>query len=210
MDTDEFIATTMRRVAASAVAPTGEEFTPAPGRRRIAPLTGAGAIAGAAVAAVTILAVATLDHGHHSSVGPTSPTTSTFTPSTVAGCRVDYPSKLLPRWARAGFTPAATSMPFVLGDRGDIAAIVWASHHPLVAPPSATRNNKILWVARVGASEGPLRIRATSASTGHTVTRTVQAAPGPSIIDLPSGGCWSFDLRWGSHQDHLVLGYAPR
>ena len=91
-----------------------------------------------------------------------------------------------------------------------MAAIVWATHHPLVAPQAVRKNNKILWVARIGAAEGPLQIRATLASTGQTVTRTLAAAPGPSTIDLPAAGCWSFDLRWGSHQDHLVLGYAPR
>ncbi len=101
-------------------------------------------------------------------------------------------------------------MPYVLSDRGDIAAIVWAAHRPLVVPPAANKNNKILWVARVGALEGPLQIRATLAGTGQTVTRTVDAAPGPSIIDLPSPGCWSFELTWGTHHDHLVLGYASR
>jgi hypothetical protein len=91
-----------------------------------------------------------------------------------------------------------------------MAAIVWDPHHPLVAPPADDRNNKILWVARVGAAEGPLRIRATLASTGQTVTRTVGAAPGPSTVDLPVAGCWSLDLTWGGHRDHLVLGYAAR
>ena len=96
----------------------------------------------------------------------------------------------------------------MLGDGGDIAAILWATHHPLVSPPAAHRSNKILWVARVGATEGPLEIRATLVSTGETVTRTVEGAPGPSTIDLPSAGCWSLELTWGSHQDHLMLGYA--
>ena len=39
-------------------------------------------------------------------------------------------------------------MPYVLSDKGDMAAIVWASEDPLVSPPAADRNNKILWVAR--------------------------------------------------------------
>jgi hypothetical protein len=97
-------------------------------------------------------------------------------------------------------------MPYVLGNRGDIAAIVWG---PLVVPPAADKNNKILWVARVGALGGSLRIQAHLVSTGQVVHRTVEGGPGPSIIDLPSPGCWSFDLTWGSHHDHLQLGYAP-
>ena len=99
-------------------------------------------------------------------------------------------------------------MPHVVGDRGDITAILWADHDPLTAPPSADRNNKILWVARVGAGDGPLEITATLAGTGRTATREVAPAPGPSFVDLPAPGCWSLDLTWGSHHDHLVLGYA--
>jgi hypothetical protein len=99
-------------------------------------------------------------------------------------------------------------MPYVLGDSGDIAAIVWGTHDPLVVPPAADKNNKILWVARVGALGGSLHIHATLANTGQVVRRTVEGGPGPSIIDLPSAGCWSFELTWGSHHDDLRLGYA--
>lgn len=98
-------------------------------------------------------------------------------------------------------------MPYVLSDKGDMAAIVWASHRPLTAPAMAGRNNKILWVARVGF--GPLHIRAALEGTRQTATRTVEPAPGPSVIDVPSPGCWSFDLTWGGHHDHLRLRYAP-
>lgn len=99
-------------------------------------------------------------------------------------------------------------MPYVLSDNGDMAAIVWAKRHPLAAPPVADKNNKILWVARVGAAQGPLEIRAVLEGMGQTVSRTVDPAPGPSIIDLPSPGCWSFYLTWGSHHDHLQLAYV--
>jgi hypothetical protein len=99
-------------------------------------------------------------------------------------------------------------MPYVLGHNDDIVAIVWVSHHPLVVPPAADRNNKILWVSRVVSGYGPLKIVAQLAGTAQTVTRTVEGGPGPSKIDLPSPGCWSFDLTWGNHHDHLNLGYA--
>jgi len=203
MDTDEFIATTMRRVAGSATPPSaGASPTPAPSRRWIAPL--AVAAAAAVVAAVTVAAVTGPDGS-----GSGSPADApSYGSPTSSGCRVDYQPAPLPEWARAGFTPPDQAVPYVLGDRGDMAAILWDTHHPLEAPPAADENNKILWVARVGADEGPLRIRATLAGTGQTVTRTVAPAPGPSGIDLPSAGCWSLDLAWGSHRDHLVLGYA--
>jgi hypothetical protein len=199
MDTDEFIADTMRRVASAAVPPAQETRPPVPTRRWHAPL----AVAAAAVAVVLIVAAASMI-GSHRSAGP-----STTTQPPAGTCQIDYSRKPLPQWARAGFTPAGQPVAYALSDNGDMAAIVWATHHPLVAPPTPRHNNKILWVARVGAYEGPLRIRATLGSTGQTVTRTLTAA-GPSTIDLPAAGCWSFDLRWGTHQDHLALGYASR
>lgn len=125
------------------------------------------------------------------------------------GCRTEYTPRPLPAWANVGFDPATQPMPYVLGDRGDIVAILWAIHDPLVVPPAADRNNKILWVSRVGSPVGaPLRIEATLTATGQRASRTVDRGPGPSLIDLPSPGCWSFELTWGKNHDHLQLEYA--
>jgi hypothetical protein len=206
MDTDEFIAATMRRVAASAHATPRTAPTPVPARRWFAPLVAAAA---AAVVVLIVLAAGLLG-SHRSGAAPAADGPSKSSNPRASTCSVDYPQKLLPRWARGGFSRPAGPVSYVLGDGGDMAAIVWDAHRPLTVPPTVGRTNKILWVARVGAAQGPLRIRATSASTGETVTRTVAGSPGPSSIDLPAAGCWSFDLTWGSHQDHLVLGYAPR
>jgi hypothetical protein len=100
-------------------------------------------------------------------------------------------------------------MPYVMGDRGDIVAILWSEHDPLVVPPAAERNNKILWVARVS-SAGPLKMRARLTGSGASAARRVDGGPGPSVIDLPAPGCWSFDLTWGEQHDHVRLEYAPR
>lgn len=203
-DTDEFIATAMRRVADSARPPAGAPLAPAPAPtpRWIAPL--ALAAAAAVVAAVTVAAVTGSDGSESGSPAGAS----SSGPTTSSGCLVDYQPAPLPEWARAGFTPPDQAVPYVLGDEGDMVAILWDTHHPLEAPPAAGENNKILWVARVGAGDGPLEIRATLEGTGQAVTRTVSPAPGPSGIDLPSAGCWSVELTWGSHRDHLMLGYA--
>jgi hypothetical protein len=206
VDIDEFIATTMRRVADSAVPPARVAPSPAPPRRWFAPLL----VAAAAAVVAAIVVAASMLGPHRPEAGPAAGATPGSSPSGGSACRVDYPQKLLPRWARAGFTPPSQPVPYVLGDKGDVAAIVWVAHHPLVAPPAVRKNNKILWVARVGAAEGPLQIRATQVGTGQTVARSVATGPGPSIIDLPAPGCWSFDLTWGSHHDHLLLGYANR
>lgn len=203
MDTDEFIAATMKRVAASAAPRQPATVAPTARRHWFAPLAVVTGVVDVIVAAAGVIS------SQRSGPEPIAPAPATTSPSTT-GCRVDYSPQPLPQWARAGFTPPTQPMPYVLGDHGDIAAILWDPHHPLVAPPAVDKSNKILWVARVGAAEGPLLIRATSANTGRTVTRTVGGAPGPSIIDLPSAGCWSFELSWGSHRDHLMLGYAAR
>jgi hypothetical protein len=125
-------------------------------------------------------------------------------------CRADYTPSPLPTWARTGFQPPDQPMPYVLGDKGEIVAILWADHHPLVVPPAADRNNKILWVPRgsSGVGDASLRIEARLDGRGQTETRTVEGGPGPSIIDLPSPGCWSLDLTWGDYHDHLELEYA--
>ncbi len=140
----------------------------------------------------------------HTSAG----SSATAVPSATASgaCQSDYTPASLPTWARAGFNPPTQPMPYVVGDSGDIVAILWAGHDPLQAPPAADRNNKILWVSRVGG--GDLNIRATLESSGQTATRSVPGGPGPSIIDLPAPGCWSLDLTWGSTHDHMQLEYA--
>lgn len=127
-------------------------------------------------------------------------------PTITPGCRTDFTPRRLPGWARTGFSPPTQPVPYVRSDGGDIVAILWADHDPLTAPPRPDRNNKILWVSPYG---GTLRIEATRTGSDRTVVRTVDGGPGPSVIDLPSPGCWSLDLRWGGHRDHLRLGYAP-
>ncbi len=124
-------------------------------------------------------------------------------------CRADLAPRPLPSWAHAGFDPPTQPMPYVLGDSGDIIAVLWADHDPLKVPAAADRNNKILWVCRASSKAGGLlRIQATLPDTGQTQTRIVDGGPGPSTIDLPAPGCWSFDLTWGEHHDHLQLEYV--
>lgn len=116
-------------------------------------------------------------------------------------CPAVVPVAVLPDWARGGFSEAEPVMPYVLGQRGEIVAILWPD---LVAPPQDGRGNKILWVAREHTAE-PFTVTARLGTT--TVTTTMQQGPGPSTIDVPGPGCWTFDLRWGTHQDTLVLPY---
>ena len=103
-------------------------------------------------------------------------------------------------------------MPYVLGAGGKIAAIIWGD--PLLSPPSMNYNNKILWVSRRPSIPGSdLRISAQrlvgSTPIGQPVHRTVMGSPGPSIINLPSAGCWRLKLRWSGRSNTLDLRYVP-
>ena len=130
-------------------------------------------------------------------------------PAAAAACPAAITPRPLPGWARAGFTPAAAAMPYVLGAQGNIVAILWAPRDPLHAPPLPDRSNKILWVSRPGLqAPAPLLIRARLSGTSRTVTREVAGGPGPSIIDLPAAGCWFLDLSWSGHHDQLDLRYT--
>lgn len=119
----------------------------------------------------------------------------------------------LPTWARSGFTPPSMAMPHVLGSRGDIVAVLWARHDPLVTPTPPDRANKILWVSKLPISIGSsLQITARQLVGGSAVgavqRRTVLGGPGPSAIDMPTAGCWQFTLRWSGHVDTVNLPYA--
>lgn len=117
----------------------------------------------------------------------------------------------LPTWARAGFSPPSVAMPHVLGSRGDIVAVLWAQHDPLVTPTPPGRANKILWVSKlsVGSSlEITARQLIGGTAVGAVQRRTVLGGPGPSTIDMPTAGCWQFTLRWSGHVDTVNLPYA--
>jgi hypothetical protein len=129
-----------------------------------------------------------------------------------AACSSSVRKAVLPVWARGGFSERKPVMPWTLGRSGNIAAILWADRDPLVSPPLADRNNKILWVARLPWGYSNLWIHAQrmvgTRSVGRPVTRVLQGGPGPSIVDLPAPGCWRLALRWSGRSDSIDLRYA--
>jgi hypothetical protein len=131
-------------------------------------------------------------------------------PAAPPPCRPHVSFGVLPTWARTGFSDPRPRLPHVVGRDGSIAALVFG--YPLLSPPSATRSNKILWVARVSPqSVSDLRISARrmerARAVGPPVRRVVHGGPGPSIIDLPAAGCWRLTLRWLDRSDSLDLVY---
>ena len=100
-------------------------------------------------------------------------------------------------------------MPHVLGEAGNIVAILWASRDALHSPPLHDRSNKILWVPRIPLTgPDPLVIKATLAGGARTAAVSVPGGPGPSITDLPAPGCWTLHLSWSGHTDELKLRYV--
>ena len=119
----------------------------------------------------------------------------------------------LPTWARAGFHPADTPMPYVLGAKGDIVAILWArsfafdgaaaprseQQDPVGVPGSPQRHLQPGDIARRLAGTRPV---------GAVQRRVVMGGPGPSGIDMPVRGCWQFSLTWSGHHDAVDLAYS--
>jgi hypothetical protein len=125
-------------------------------------------------------------------------------------CRATVIVGVLPVWARGGFSDQRPRMPYVLGRAAKIAAILFGN--PLQSPPTKDHNNKILWVSHAPSVPGSdLHISAQrmtgSTPAGAPVTRSVTGSPGPSIVNLPSPGCWRLTLRWSGRVDTLDLRY---
>jgi hypothetical protein len=174
-------------------------------RRRRRWYRGTGAVLLVAVGATTWVLL------KPSAGAPRAANVTSSQPVAASSCASAVVYGSLPTWARAGFTPPSVAMPYVLGSRGDIVAVLWARHDPLVTPTPPGRANKILWVSKlsVGSSlEITARRLIGGASVGAVQRRTVLGGPGPSTIDMPTAGCWQFTLRWAGHVDTVNLPYA--
>ena len=165
------------------------------------------AVVFAPLAVTALLVAACTGPSHPSAAASTTPASAGVAASN--GCAGQPPVSPLPVWARAGFNPPDQAMPHVLGAAGNIVAILWAPRDALHSPPLPNTGNKILWVSRIPfAAPNPLVIRATLAGSTRTATASVPGGPGPSTIDLPAPGCWTFHLSWSGHSDELQLRYT--
>jgi hypothetical protein len=209
-----FLAERRARLSAEGAEPAGQRAREAEAlikearrRRRRRWFRGTGAVLLVAVGVTTWVL---LEPG---SGPPRAANVTASQPAATGSCASAVVYGSLPTWARAGFTPPSQAMPHVLGSRGDIVAVLWARHDPLVTPTPPDRSNKILWVSKLPASGGSsLEITARQLIGGTAVgavqRRTVAGGPGPSIIDMPAAGCWQFTLRWSGHVDTVDLPYA--
>jgi hypothetical protein len=119
-----------------------------------------------------------------------------------------------PIWAQGGWThPKVTpwAVPWALGTQGNTVAYVW---NPLVAGVNTTvavYSNKILWESK-DYPGGSSNMMVEGRPLGQTQPVVTIANGGPSIVDVPTAGCWTFRLTWnanGQHSSTINLEYLP-
>jgi hypothetical protein len=152
----------------------------------------------------TIVALLVLTTACSATRSPASPPSVSSSPGpaatsmpAVGGCSGTPVSTAEPPvWAQGGFSIARGTpwVPWALGKPGDAVAYLFATQ--LVAEgrrPDGT-SNKVLWVVRDSAARAWVQ--------GHPLGRSQPAVTidgGPSIVDVPTAGCWTFQVSWGSH-----------
>ena len=97
-----------------------------------------------------------------------------------------------PEWSQAGWSHTSGTpwpVPWTIAPSGDAVAFVFAGR--LVAGPSPRvdgSTNKVLWVLR-----DPVQFIVEARPSGKA-TPVVTVPGGPSIVDVPTPGCWTFRL----------------
>ena len=117
-----------------------------------------------------------------------------------------------PTWLdTAGAHNNPAGVPYVIATPAIAAGFVFG--HPLTAGRTSPAN-KILWVVGMprGGSALEIRVKPSDAGTpAITLSVAADSGPGeiyPSVVDVPSPGCWYFDLRWAGHEAGLQLRYS--
>jgi hypothetical protein len=104
-----------------------------------------------------------------------------------------------PVWAQGGWNVVKGQpwgVPWALGSGGQAVAYLFARQ--LVAGTSPRvdgTNNKVLWVAK-----GTAPNFVVDGTPQGAAQPAVSVNGGPSIVDAPVAGCWTFRLRWGVNQ----------
>jgi hypothetical protein len=120
-----------------------------------------------------------------------------------------------PAWAQGGWTHTKGTpwaVPWALGTQGNTVAYVWGV--PLVAGVSTTatvNSNKINWESK-DYPAGSSSMMVEGRPLGQTQPVVPIANGGPSIVDVPTAGCWTFRLTWnanGQHSSTINLEYLP-
>ena len=118
----------------------------------------------------------------------------------------------IPDWLEtAGGHNNPTFLRYVIGHPALVAGFLFSD--PLRAGHPENPSNKVLWVVRMPRDGSLLTIDGHPlGATSPTVheTRPADSGPGeiyPDGVDVPSAGCWQFDLRWAHSQAQVELNY---
>ena len=118
-----------------------------------------------------------------------------------------------PDWlTTAGDNNNPKGVPYFITSPATAAGFLFA--YPLRAGSVSNPKNKILWVVGLPRDGNPLRVQGHPlAASSPTIDETFPAnsSPGeiyPSIVDVPTAGCWHFDLSWGKNRTSVDLVYS--
>ena len=109
-----------------------------------------------------------------------------------------------PLWAQGGWNHVSGTpwgVPWALGSGGQAVAFVFAGQLVAGSSPRVDgTNNKVLWVAKGSVTNFVVE----GIPPGGTQP-VVSVNGGPSIVDVPSAGCWKFRLTWGASQAGSIV-----
>jgi hypothetical protein len=105
----------------------------------------------------------------------------------------------LPAWADVG----GGGIPWAVGRPPEVVGVVFATELVAKGERPDGSANKILWLTRAPISPSQLTLRAQSADAATPVVNlSVPRVAGyqqfPSIVDLPTPGCWQIKVSWGA------------
>jgi hypothetical protein len=117
-----------------------------------------------------------------------------------------------PEWVAGAGLPGG--MRYLVSHEGNLIGVLFVGQP--MAPPHGPPgpNNKILWISKAPREGNPLRLTLTPPGGGTPVTveETANSGPGeiyPSIVDVPSAGCWTVSAEWGANRATFELNYLP-
>ena len=109
-----------------------------------------------------------------------------------------------PQWAQGGWSHVSGTpwgVPWALGSGGQAVAFVFAGQLVAGSSPRVDgTNNKVLWVAK-----GSVTNFVVDGMPPGGTQPVITVNGGPSIVDVPSAGCWRFHLRWGADQAGSIV-----
>lgn len=118
-----------------------------------------------------------------------------------------------PDWlTRAGDNNNPTDVPYAITSPANAAGFLFS--YPLRSGSPNNPGNKILWVVAIPRNGNDLLIDAHPLNAATPVVHMsfpANSSPGeiyPSEDDVPSPGCWHFDLTWGPNHGTVELVYA--